>query len=323
MKPNIRDIAQMAGVSPTTVSRVMNNRGYISDATRKKVNHAMKKLNYYPNDLARALFHQQTGFIGLIFPTTENPFFGELIFHIENICASLGYKVLLCNSLGRTDKEIAYLDMLQRNQVDGIIVGAHNRFIPQYTKIDLPVVAIDRYLSDKIPVVSSDNLQGGRMATQWLIDQGCRKIIHINGPGNLETPANRRRVGYEQVMRDHRYAPLTYETAESLIYKNTLETVRKMFREHPDVEGVFASDDLVAASVLSEASHLGKQGIKVVGYDGTQAVHICLPQLTTIQQPIHDIADQAVKIIIAKINGTKVKAKKEYILPVQLVRGEK
>ena len=92
MKPKIQDVARLAGVSTTTVSRVLNNRGYISEETREKVNKAMKELNYFPNDVARSLFNKRTNLIGVILPTVSNPFFGELTFYIENICNSLGYK---------------------------------------------------------------------------------------------------------------------------------------------------------------------------------------------------------------------------------------
>ncbi|PAF34706.1 LacI family transcriptional regulator, partial [Terribacillus saccharophilus] len=96
MKPKIDDVARLAGVSPTTVSRVLNDRGYISNETKEKVQDAMTKLNYFPNDIARSLYTKRSNLLGIIMPTTSNPFFGELTFHLESICASLGYKVLLC-----------------------------------------------------------------------------------------------------------------------------------------------------------------------------------------------------------------------------------
>src|SRR5690625_4522357 len=175
-KVKLDDVAEKAGVSKTTVSRVLNNRGYISEKTRKKVHDVIEELNYQPNEIARSLFINKTFIIGLIFPTTTNPFYGQLVFHLENICESLGYKVLLCNSEGREDKEREYLEMLQRHQVDGIIAGAHNRGIEEYNRPNLAIVGIDRYLSKNVPVVSSDNYNGGRQATQLLINSGCQHI---------------------------------------------------------------------------------------------------------------------------------------------------
>ncbi|MBD1382847.1 LacI family DNA-binding transcriptional regulator [Metabacillus arenae] len=304
MKPKINDVAKAAGVSPTTVSRVLNNRGYISKETRENVYRAMKEVNYYPNELARSLYNKRTNLIGLVVPTTSNPFFGELTFHIENICTSLGYKVLLCNSLNRIDKEEKYSEMLLRNQVDGVIVGTHNRGILHYHKQNLPVVAIDHYLSETIPVVGSDNYSGGKMATELLIEKGCQYIVHLGGPRELETPANFRRKAYEDIMKKYGRLPITYEIPNTFDPQIQQKVIEKLFCEHPQLDGVFASDDLIAASVLAEANKRGKaipNDLKVIGYDGTETGQTLLPQLTTIQQPIDLIAKTAIDILLKKV----------------------
>lgn len=316
-KVKLTDVAKAAGVSPTTVSRVLNNRGYISDKTRKKVNDAIEQLNYYPNEIARSLFINKTFIIGLIFPTTSNPFYGQLVFHLETLCESLGYKVLLCNSEGREDKEREYLEMLQRHQVDGIIAGAHNRGIEEYNRPNLALVGIDRYLSENVPVVASDNYDGGRQATELLINSGCKHIIHINGSLSLETPANLRREAYEDVMRENQLTPLAYEIGDDII--------SKIFDENPEVDGIFASDDLIAANVLREARQRGidvPNDLKVIGYDGTEATRVLLPELSTVQQPIQGIAESAIEILMEQINGTSKEMKLETILPVKLIEGE-
>lgn len=315
-KVKLDDVANEAGVSKTTVSRVLNNRGYISEKTRKKVHEAMELLNYHPNEIARSLFINKTFIIGLIFPTTNNPFYGQLIFHLENTCESLGYKVLLCNSEGREDKEKSYLEMLQRHQVDGIIAGSHNRGILEYDNPQLPLVGIDRYLSENTPVVSSDNYDGGKKATQLLIDKGCKKIIHINGSPSLETPANLRREAYEDVMKENRYSPQSY-----VIGENVIETI---FNENPDVDGIFASDDLIASSVMKEAKRRNiniPADLKVIGYDGSETTRMLLPELSTIQQPVKEIADLAVQLLLKQING-EMESKVEWKLPVKLIESE-
>lgn len=324
MKPNLKDVAILAGVSATTVSRVLNNRGYLSEETKNKVYQAMKELNYFPNDVARSLLRKNTKLIGLIFPTTSHPFFGELILHIETICASSGYKVLLCNSLNHTDKERHYLEMLQRNQVDGIIVGTHNQGTLDYSKIQFPVVAIDRFLSDNIPVVSSDNYQGGTLATERLLKNGCRKIIHICGPQTLETPANQRTVAYKDIMKKWGMTPLIYELPFNFQHEYMTLIIKQIFMEHPDVDGIFASDDLIAASVLTEAANIGKNvpnDLKVIGYDGTETIRICLPYLTTIQQPIQQIAEKSISMLIEQIEGKHFESHLEETLPVILKAG--
>ncbi len=317
IKVKLNDVAKAAGVSPTTVSRVLNNRGYISEKTRKKVKDAMEELNYYPNEIARSLFINKSFLIGLIFPTTSNPFYGQLIFHLENICESLGYKVLLCNSQGREDKEKTYLEMLQRHQVDGIIAGAHNTGIEEYNTPNLPLVGIDRYLSKNVPVVSSDNYIGGKIATQLLINKGCQQILHINGPSSLETPANLRRKAYEDVMIANNLNPIAYEIGEDII--------KKVFDENPGVDGIFASDDLIAANVIREAKERNINipiDLKVIGYDGTDTTRILLPELTTVQQPIKEIAETAIKLLMKQINSTESDFQLETILPVELIEGK-
>ncbi|QGQ45231.1 LacI family DNA-binding transcriptional regulator [Metabacillus sediminilitoris] len=324
MKPKISDVAKRAGVSPTTVSRVLNNRGYISEETRENVHRAMNELNYFPNDVARSLFNKRSNLIGIILPTTSNPFFGELTFHIENICASLGYKVLLCNSLNRIDKEEKYLEMLMRNQVDGIIVGTHNRGIINYHKQNLAVVAIDRHLSETIPVVSSDNYEGGKMAAELLISKGCQSIIHINGQKELETPAMLRRKAYEDVMMKNGRTPITFEIPEVFDKQSQQQVISQIFNECPDIDGLFASNDLFAASFITEAKKRGLSvpgQVKVVGYDGTETSQILLPELTTIQQPIASIAKTAVEILIKEIEGDFSDIPLQTRLPVKLLEG--
>jgi LacI family sucrose operon transcriptional repressor len=324
MKPKIDDVARLAGVSPTTVSRVLNNRGYLSEETKEKVKNAMKELNYVPNDVARTLFNKRSNLLGLILPTTSNPFFGELTFHIENICSSLGYKVLICNSLNRIDKEEKYLEMLMRNQVDGIIVGTHNRGILDYHEQNLAVVAIDRYLSETIPVVSSDNYEGGKMATELLITEGCKHIILIDGVGELETPARLRRKAYIDTLEKHGGVPKIYEIPEAFHRQSQQEVIEKIFDECPEVDGIFATNDLFATSFITIAKKHGKDvpgEIKVVGYDGTETVQTVFPELTTIRQPIDLIAQTAIDILIKEIEGEFSDFSLENRLPVKLLKG--
>lgn len=321
MKPKIKDVAKLAGVSPTTVSRVLNNRGYLSQEVRKKVAEAMEELNYVPNDLARSLFTQRTNLVGLIFPTTANPFYGELIFHMENLCFERGYKVLLCNSSGQPDKEEQYVEMLLRNQVDGIISGAHNLGIKAYQH-SLPIVAIDRYLSEEIPVVSSDNYEGGRLASELLIHKKCKRIIHINGSREMASPANKRRDAYEDVMKENE---MEFKTYEIPVMAPAEKIISRLFDEEPDVDGIFASDDYLASRVIAEARRRNisvPEQLKVVGYDGTSFVRDIFPELTTIQQPIISIARKAVDILLEEIEGRDEKGSgKEIVFPVQLIEG--
>ncbi|MFY9278735.1 MAG: LacI family DNA-binding transcriptional regulator [Caldicoprobacterales bacterium] len=201
--PTIKDVAKKAGVSVTTVSRVLNNRGYISDATRQKVHQAMEDLNYQPNELARSLYRQKSNIIGLIVPTVSHPFFGELVSRIEYYAFRAGYKILLCNSHLEQEKEKDYIDMLRRNQVDGLILGSHTLDVEEYVLSKLPIVTFDRCISDAIPYIASDNYEGGRIATTLLVEHGCNKIAHISGNLELDLLANKRYEAFVEVAEEN------------------------------------------------------------------------------------------------------------------------
>ncbi|MDY7046937.1 substrate-binding domain-containing protein, partial [Virgibacillus sp. M23] len=131
----------------------------------------------------------------------------------------------------------------------------YNRGILNYHQQNLPIVAIDHYLSETVPVVGSDNFDGGKKAAELLIEKDCQHIVLINGPIELETPANLRRKAYEDVMREHGRQPITYEVSFHEDYQNIIS---KLFDEQPAVDGLFASDDIMAAGVITEAKKRGK-----------------------------------------------------------------
>ena len=197
---NIKDVAKEAGVSVTTVSRVMNNRGYISEKTRKKVYDAIDKINYHPNDLAKNLQQQKTNLIGLILPDISVNFYAEEAKYIEEELYNRGYKLMLCNAYNSSKRENEYINMLQRNKVDGIIIGSHTLEIEDYLKINLPIIALDRYLGENIPVICADHVQGGRLAAKHLIDCGCKNVVQFAGYNKVKLPANKRHLEFTKTM---------------------------------------------------------------------------------------------------------------------------
>lgn len=324
-QPSIADVAAKAGVSPTTVSRVLNNRGYLSEETKQKVARAMAELNYRPNEVARALLGSRTRIVGIIVPTVALPFFGELTVHLEHALTEHGYRTLICNSLGRAEIERDYLTQLEGNRVDGLIAGAHNSSIPEYATTRLPVVTIDRDLSEHIPNVRADNLAGGRMATQLLMDSGCRRPLLLTsriGPHNL------REAGYREVLRESGVEPTI---ATVLFGTPEPERTRLIHRVLDDlqgtVDGVFATDDLAACTTIDWARQRGvriPEDFKVVGFDGTLAIHSAVPWLTTVQQPLQRIAHAAVDLLVERIeanNGNQPSEKMTVEFPVNLLDG--
>ncbi|MDT0238203.1 LacI family DNA-binding transcriptional regulator [Enterococcus faecium] len=323
MRPKLEDVAKRANVSKTTVSRVLNNRGYLSQKTIDNVYKAIEELNYQPNVVARQLFQKKTNIVGLLFPTVANPFFIELVEALEKKLYEIGYKVLIGNSMNNKEKETNYLNQLLSDQVDGLIVGTHNQGIQEYKYQNLPIVAIDRVMNEDIPVVESDNYNGGKLATKLLIAQGAKNIIHTNGPIDLQTPANRRRLAYEDTMKAYQLIPRTVTLDFNISYVKKKQIFFQMFEDYPKIDGIFASNDIDAALILQVAKEKGLNvpaDLLVVGYDGTLMTRSILPDLTTVIQPINDIADTAVAILMKRIN--KEETKKEYILPVTLWMGK-
>ena len=323
MRPKLEDVAKRANVSKTTVSRVLNNRGYLSQKTIDNVYKAIEELNYQPNVVARQLFQKKTNIVGLLFPTVANPFFSELVEALEKKLYEIGYKVLIGNSMNNKEKETNYLNQLLSDQVDGLIVGTHNQGIQEYKYQNLPIVAIDRVMNEDIPVVESDNYNGGKLATKLLIAQGAKNIIHTNGPIDLQTPANRRRLAYEDTMKAYQLIPRTVTLDFNISYVKKKQIFFQMFEDYPKIDGIFASNDIDAALILQVAKEKGLNvpaDLLVVGYDGTLMTRSILPDLTTVIQPINDIADTAVAILMKRIN--KEEKKKEYILPVTLWMGK-
>ena len=173
----IREVAQLAGVSPATVSRVMNGTAKVDEEKRKRVEDAIRETGFMPNKLARALFKNSSGLIGLIVPNIENPFFNELARVIEEEAYGGGLHIVLCSSGNNTQKEADNIHMLEQMKADGIILitnGDHTESMIE--KCPLPVIVVDRHItgSGEVAHIEADHYKGGRLAAQFLVDCGCR-----------------------------------------------------------------------------------------------------------------------------------------------------
>lgn len=327
-EPGLADVAARAGVSPTTVSRVLNNRGYLSQTTKDRVAEAIAELGYRPNEVARSLLGQRTRMIGVIVPTVALPFFGEVALSVEHALARHGYRTLLCNSLGRAEFERQYLDLLHAHRVDGIISGAHNEnLISDYERVRLPVVTIDREMAPHIPNVRADNEAGGRLATELLLRRGSRRPALLTSRTSLR---NLREQGYRAVLAEAGIEPLVATVGFGVSEAQRTKSMHAALDHLADVvDGVFATDDLAAGTVLDWAARRGRRvpdELRVVGFDGTTAIRRALPGLSTIQQPIPLICRTAVDLLVNQIeNGPRPDdppaAIQPVVLPVTLLEG--
>ncbi|WP_061458403.1 substrate-binding domain-containing protein, partial [Streptococcus gallolyticus] len=226
-------------------------------------------------------------------------------------------KTIICNSQNDPAKEREYLEMLEANQVDGIISSSHNLGIDDYERVGAPIIAFDRNLAPNVPIISSDNFEGGKLAARTLQKNGCENIIMITGNDNTDSPTGLRALGF------------SFQIPDGKIFKvpNNLSTIRREMEiksiiasNKPD--GIFVSDDLTAILTMKIAHQLElniPEDLKIIGYDGTSFIENFFPQLTTIRQPIDEIASLIVDVLLKKIKGEKTS--KDYILPISLLPG--
>lgn len=319
----IKDVARRACVGVGTVSRMLNNSGYVADETREKIEAAMRELNYTPNELARNLYHKRTGIIAVLVPNVSNPFFAEFVDYVEAQLYEAGFKMMLCNTVKASNAELEYLDMLNRHIVDGVITGVHSLDVEEYRKIHKPIVALDRYLGEHIPVVAVDHKEGGRLAAEALIGNGCKKILHFKGSTAVESPYHERHYEFDRIMEQHHIETYSYELEwnrfDSEYYREAVEDV---FAKEIDFDGVFAVDWL-AIECMNETIRRHRKvprDVKFVAYDGTFITEIVEPKMTAVVQPIERLARESVRLLMDLIGGKEYK-NKQVLLGVQLRKG--
>ena len=302
----IRDVAQKAGVGVATVSRVLSENGYVKEETKQKVMDAIRELNYTPNEIARNLYYKRTGIVAVIIPQISHPFFAEFVDKVVVELFAYDYKAMICNTWSEGSYELQYFDMLKRNMVDGIICGTHSITNEEYFNIDRPIVALDHTFGRGIPCVSVDHREGGRMAAMELIQAGCKNVLQFRGSSNIDSPALLRHTVFEEIIHENNIGYQEIVTDMNDLSEATADkAAREFFEKYPDVDGIFGTDYMVM-SVMKRAHELGIDipgKLKVVGYDGTSMSRLASPGLTTVCQPIGDLAKESVKIMMDLISG--------------------
>lgn len=321
----LKDVAEKAGVTVTTVSRMLNSRTPVSEKTARRIRQVMDELGYHPNELARSLVKKNSSFIGLIVPSAKNYFFSSVIQCIEHYTTAHGCKLLLCVSNLETQKEKEYFHMLMSNKVLGVILASHTQDLDDMPELNAPLITIDRVLSPRIPSACPDNYNGGYIGAQHLIARGCKRLVYISGSADFDMDANKRYLGLKDACIEHGLdKPGSVNAMEQqFISMDYQETVERVFRRYPKLDGILASNDVIAAAVVRycRAHQLNvPDQVKVVGYDDSSfAVH-CTPQLTTIHQPIDDICRYVVESVLKASNGELIPS--SAVFPVTLVQRE-
>ena len=230
-------------------------------------------------------------------------------------------KILLFNSQEKNEKEWEYMEMCTSNRVAGVILCSGTVGVEKFTGLNVPLITIERYLENGTAEVECDNEQGGRLAAQHLIDCGCKHLIHISGVHETAMPADARAVGFRAVCEKQK---VSYQIADTTAFEyNHLEyhqILEKLLKENPDTDGIFASSDLIAAQLLQVCHNLNidvPSQMKIVGFDDVNIASLTTPPITTIHQPIKEMAKMAVELLVRSGNGELVPNRTT--LPVSLV----
>lgn len=316
----ISDVAKLAEVSVATVSRYLNDSGYVGTKSRESIELAIKELNYIPSEVARSLTTKQSDIIGLIIPDIKNPFFPELARAVEDTAFEYGYTVILCNSDEKAEKEKHYLQKLTKKYVAGIILTSIIEQENHKENIKVPIVALDRPIHSEIPSVTTNNEKGSKMATDYLLNCGAKKLLCISGPQT--SPSSQERVeGFKASVNNQDVewhiieSAYDFEIAEKILYD--------YLRANPSIDGIFACSDASAIGALKAAHRLNIQipeDLQIIGFDGIQIGNVVTPSLTTVGQNIYELGQSATKLLIKQIEGEKLTEVSVCIDPELIIR---
>ncbi len=317
---SIKDVAEKAGVSISTVSNVINNTKYVSDELKARINKIIEELQYEVDPVARSLKSKKTMTIGVVITNINRIFFPQVIKGIQDCAAKNGYNLMFCSSDDRLADEKRFIQMLENSWVDGIILDSvadagDREYFNHLSSLggkkkSIPVVSLERKI-DGISSVVVNNRQGGSIAARHLIDCGCRNIAHITGPLNSCLAADRL-YGYKnELLKEN------LKTDDSMIVEGDYSplsgyrAMRQLLTAGMEVDGIFAANDQMAIGAIKAVRENGiriPEDIKIVGFDNTFVASIVEPALTTVNVPQYKMGDAAVEALIRRIEDPSAEA---------------
>lgn len=330
MPATIKDIARKLNLSPSTISRALNDHPQINDQTKKKIHDLARELKYKPNLAAAGLRTHKTFCIGLVVPSISNHFFSTILSGIQQVASARGYQLLICQTMEREEEEVKYVDALISSRVDGLLISlsgngddSHYDHI-KYAMQEMPVVLFDRVSKEiDTPQVEAQDYEGSYKATKHLIKRGCEKIAHLAGTKGLTATQNRME-GYLQALEDHNIEI----NKELIIYcdwdkEKVPAAIESLLKYSPDIDGVFASNDEMAVHAILELkkrkfSIPGQ--IAVVGFGNYPIAEIVEPTLTTVKHHPRRIGANSTHLLLSMIDPSYKKWKKEFITSDLIVR---
>lgn len=317
----IVDVAKLAGVSKSTVSRFISGKGYVAKDVQKRLEKAIETLNYVPNEVARSLTQKKSKLIGLLLPDISNPFFPTLAKGVEAYFYEAGYQVILGNVMNNSDIEERYVEAFAMQNVAGIITANSENPNSKLKTFNNPVVMTDRaYQASEYGVVSDDYL-GGKLSAQAILKTGPRHVLVVKGPDNLTSIAAR-----FKGMVDELADKVTFDVYQSQSFEFDVieEDAKLIFNQFLHVDSIICPSDIHAIALLHEAQRRKLKipnDIQIIGYDDIPMSRFLYPPLSTIRQPAYDIGLEAAKMLHALIDKRSVLDRK-IKLPVTYVERE-
>ena len=319
--PTIKDVANLAGVSVGTVSKVINGKS-VGDSYEKKVKAAIKTLNYKVNSYAQGLKASKTYTAVVIIPNTYHSFFGSVAHYLNVSLTKRGYKMLMYCTEQNSDLEQEFVDLALQNKVDGIIGLTYN---PDLKISDnVPFISIDRIISPTIPCVACDNYAGGQLAAEKLFELGCKKVLYLRMGSDLNNEPNKRKAGFENGCAlkglDYEIKMLSDEMGDS-IYDFVPFIKEHIKNEKPDFDGIFCSTDSLLHVIKGEIEKMGlhvPEDIQMIGFDGVKEHGFLEYTCSTIVQPVEEMAEMCVELLVSE----NMKSKPPLVcLPVRFAEG--
>lgn len=317
----IRDVARLARVSPATVSRALNGSETVAEDLRRRVFDAAEHAGYRPNGIARNLRRQKADMIGVIVSDIDNPHFSEAVRVIEDEAFRAGYRVLLCNSDERSDKQRSYLQMLADERVRGVILSpsdAAGTGSESLLNLRIPVIAFDRMIDDpRADAVVCDNADGVRRLTEHLIWLGHRRIAYVGGRTHVATGAARL-AGYLEAIRASGLVPFTVEGAFRA--DRAESAVDELLERGVTPSGLVVANNVMAIGALRALRDAGlrvPEDVALGSVDDPIWAEFIQPPLTTLAQPVRAMAETAMRLLIERIEDRRTEPAR-VVFPMEL-----
>ncbi len=310
---SMRDVALAVGVSKSTVSHAINGTRFVDADTKKRILDVVEELGYHPSAAARSLTTNRRQIIGVVISDVSNSYFAQLLKGIEDVFLPNNYNLIVCNTNETLERESLYLDLLQIQQVDGIIAAATSQrwgTLDRAAQKNLPIVFVDRRFEgfDHLPYVGADNRGGAYLGTTHLIQRGYRQIGILAGIDRLSSMRERQE-GFRQALRDNDIAlPEEWVVVTLLNIESAYAAARKILLLPQRPQALFLSNNLLSLGTLLAIRELGlrcPEDIALIGFDDHAWAAVASPPLTVVRQPAEAIGRTAAEMLLTILNGDR------------------